>query len=196
MPAGVTTTSGNTGTCTGVTVASTTITMASGSTIPPGGCTIVVKHHVVDAGHGHQHTSTLQRAAAAPRRRRSAPLTVTGRRPTLTKTIAPATIRRGWHRNADDHARQHAGATPLTLTAAFTDTMPAGVTTTSANTGTCTGVTVTSTRSRWQRVDDPGRAAARSSSRSRRRRRARSPTRPVRCKPAAGPRRRRVRRSR
>ncbi|HTQ01941.1 MAG TPA: hypothetical protein VMN56_21660 [Casimicrobiaceae bacterium] len=42
MPAGMTTTTANTGTCAGVTVTPTLITMPTGASIPPGGCTIVV----------------------------------------------------------------------------------------------------------------------------------------------------------
>ncbi len=42
MPAGVTTTSGNTGTCSGVVVTPTLITMPAGSVLPAGGCSIIV----------------------------------------------------------------------------------------------------------------------------------------------------------
>jgi len=77
MPAGVTTTSGNTGTCTGVTVAPAQITMATGATIPPGGCTIVVTITSSTVGAVLNTTSALQTGGgSAPAA--SAPLTVTG----------------------------------------------------------------------------------------------------------------------
>ncbi|MFO1413310.1 MAG: hypothetical protein U1F10_05250 [Burkholderiales bacterium] len=76
MPAGVTTTSGNTGTCTGVTVTPTQITMASGATIPPGGCTIVVTVTSTTPGTVVNTTSPLVTdQGTAPSA--SAPLTVT-----------------------------------------------------------------------------------------------------------------------
>ncbi|MCC7217075.1 MAG: DUF11 domain-containing protein [Burkholderiales bacterium] len=143
MPAGVTTTSGNTGTCTGVTVTATTITMAAGSTIPPGGCTIVVTITSSTPGTVTNTTGPLQTGGGTVPSA-SAPITVTGSGPTLTKTIQPATIAAGGTATLT-LTLGNPGATPLTLTAAFTDTMPAGVTTTSGNTGTCTGVTVTAT---------------------------------------------------
>ena len=143
MPAGVTTTSGNTGTCTGVTVTPSTITMAAGSTIPPGGCTIVVTITSSTPGTVTNTTGPLTTSGGtAPPA--SAPITVTGSGPTLTKSIAPATIAAGGTATLT-LTLGNPGAAPLTLTAPFTDTMPAGVTTTSGNTGTCTGVTVTST---------------------------------------------------
>ena len=148
MPAGVTTTSGNAGTCTGVTVASTQITMAAGAPIPSGGCTIVVTITSSTPGTVTNTTSALQtNAGTTPPA--SAPLTVTPPviplLPTLAKSIAPATIAPGGTATLTI-TLGNGNATPLTLTAAFTDTMPAGVTTTSGNAGTCTGVTVASTQ--------------------------------------------------
>ena len=63
---------------------------------------------------------------------------------TLAKTIAPPTIGVGGSAMLTI-TLANTSAGPLTLTAPFVDTMPAGVTTTSANTGTCGGVTVTPT---------------------------------------------------
>ncbi|MFO1322819.1 MAG: hypothetical protein U1F15_02035 [Burkholderiales bacterium] len=143
MPAGVTTTSGNTGTCTGVTVTATTVTMAAGSTIPPGGCTIVVTVTSSTPGTVTNTTGALStNGGSAPPA--SAPLTVTAAGPSLAKTIQPSTIAPGGTATLTITLGNTSGA-PLTLTAAFVDTMPAGVTTTSSNTGTCTGVTVTAT---------------------------------------------------
>ncbi|MCC6194444.1 MAG: DUF11 domain-containing protein, partial [Burkholderiales bacterium] len=144
MPAGVTTTSGNTGTCTGVTVTSTAITMAAGSAIPPGGCTIIVTITSSTAGTVTNTTGPLTTGGGtAPPA--SAPLSVTSPgAPTLTKTIAPSTIAPGGAATLT-LTLGNATAAPLTLTAAFVDTMPAGMTTTGGNTGTCAGVTVTST---------------------------------------------------
>ena len=143
MPAGMTTTGGNTGTCTGVTVTATLITMASGSPIPPGGCTIVVTVTSTTPGTVTNTTGTLETAGgiSAPA---SAPLTVTAIPLTLAKTISPATIASGGTATLT-LALSNANAVAQSLTAPFTDPMPAGVTTTSANTGTCTGVNVTST---------------------------------------------------
>ncbi|MEP7328719.1 MAG: DUF11 domain-containing protein, partial [Betaproteobacteria bacterium] len=144
MPVGVTTTSGNTGTCTGVTVTSTSIAMASGATIPAGGCTIVVTITSSTPGTVTNTTSPLQTGAGTTPPA-SAPLTVTvGAAGTLTKSIAPSTIAPAGIATLK-LTLGNPNASPLTLTAPFTDTMPAGVTTTSGNTGTCTGVTVTST---------------------------------------------------
>ena len=141
MPAGVTITSGNTGSCTGVTVASTMITKASGTTIPPGGCTIVVSITSSTPGTVLNTTSALDtNAGTTPPA--SAPLTVTAGAAALTKSIAPATIAPGGTATLT-LALGNPTAAPLTLTAPFSDAMPAGVTTTSGNTGTCTGVTVT-----------------------------------------------------
>ena len=142
MPAGVTTTSGNTGTCAGVTVGPTLVTMAAGATIPPGGCTIVVTITSSTPGTVTNVTGSLQtNAGTTPPA--SAPLTVTALGgPTLAKTIAPATIAPGGTATLTI-TLGNGNATPLTLSATFTDVMPAGVTTTSGNSGTCTGVTVT-----------------------------------------------------
>jgi uncharacterized repeat protein (TIGR01451 family) len=76
MPAGVTTVSGNSGTCVGVVVTLTQITVAVGSTIPPGGCTIVVTITSSTPGTVINTTSSLQTSGGtAPPG--SAPITVT-----------------------------------------------------------------------------------------------------------------------
>jgi uncharacterized repeat protein (TIGR01451 family) len=143
MPAGVTTTSGNAGTCTGVAVTPALITMASGSTIPAGGCTIVVTITSTTPGTVTNTTGPLQTdGGASPPA--SAPLTVTAAAATLSKSIAPPSIVPGGTATLT-LTLGNPNATPLALTAVFTDPMPAGVTTTSGNTGTCTGVTVTPT---------------------------------------------------
>jgi uncharacterized repeat protein (TIGR01451 family) len=140
MPAGVTTTGGNAGTCPGVNVAPTLVTMATGSAIPPGGCTIVVSITSSTPGTVTNTTSALQTSAGTTPPA-SAPLTVTAASGALTKTILPATIPAGGAATLT-LALANTNATPLTLGTAFTDPMPAGVTTTSGNTGTCPGVTV------------------------------------------------------
>lgn len=145
MPAGVTTTSGNSGTCAGATVTATQITLAAGATVPSGGCTIVVTITSSTPGTVTNVTGALQTSGGtAPPA--SAPLTVTATSgpipPTLAKSIAPAIIAPGGTATLTI-TLGNANAIPLTLTAAFIDTMPAGVTTTSGNTGTCTGVSVT-----------------------------------------------------
>jgi hypothetical protein len=139
----VTTTSANTGTCTGVTVTSTVITMASGAAIPPGGCTIVVKITSSTPGTVVNTTSALQtNAGTTPPA--SAPLTVVAGAITLGKAFVPGTIVVGTHATLT-LALGNAGLAPVVLVAPFTDPMPAGLTITTPNTGTCSGVTVTPT---------------------------------------------------
>ncbi len=141
MPAGVTTTSGNTGTCSGVSVTSTTITMANGGTIPPGGCTIVVTITSSTAGTVTNTTGPLSTSAGgAPPA--SAPITVTGGGVSLAKAIAPGVIAQDGKATLTITLGNATGA-PVVLTAPFTDPMPAGLTATGGNTGTCTGVTMT-----------------------------------------------------
>ena len=140
MPAGVTTIGDNTGTCTGVAVTATMITMASGAAIPAVGCTIVVTITSSTAGTVTNTTGTLSTSAgsASPA---SAPITVTGGGggiASLAKKIAPAVISVGEIATLTI-ALGNSGAGPLTLTAPFTDPMPAGMSVVSANTGTCGG---------------------------------------------------------
>ncbi|MFO1305774.1 MAG: hypothetical protein U1F54_18760 [Burkholderiales bacterium] len=143
MPTGVTIAGANTGTCAGVTTTSTTVTMASGTTLNPGSCTIVIPITSSTPGSVTNTTGTLSTSAgnAAPA---SAPLTVTAIAPTLAKAIAPATIVSGGSATLTI-TLGNANTVPITLGAAFADTMPSGVTITGANTGTCTGVTNTPT---------------------------------------------------
>ena len=144
LPAGMTIIGANTGTCPGVLATASGILMSTGSAIPPGGCTIVVPVTSTTPGTLLNTTGALSTSGGGTPTA-SAPLTViatTGA--TLTKTIAPASIAPGGIATLT-LALGNSNATPLILTAAFTDAMPAGVTTTSGNTGTCGGVTVTST---------------------------------------------------
>ncbi len=143
MPSGLTTASANTGTCTGVAVTSAQVTMASGATIPAGGCTIVVTVTSSTPGTVINTTGDVSTSAGVTPGA-SAPLTVTPLNPGMTKTILPATITSGGTANLTI-TLGNANPIPVTLAAAFTDTMPAGVTTTSGNTGSCTAVTVTPT---------------------------------------------------
>ncbi|MFO1311766.1 MAG: hypothetical protein U1F41_06815 [Burkholderiales bacterium] len=145
MPAGVTTVGGNAGTCSAVTVTSTTVTKASGSTIPVGGCTIVVTITSSTTGTVTNTTGTLATEAGnAPPA--SAPLAVTGGGgvASLAKSIAPGLVEPGGTATLTITIG-NAGSGPLVLTAPFTDPMPPGMTVTSSNTGTCAGVTTTST---------------------------------------------------
>jgi len=68
-----------------------------------------------------------------------------GTAPTLAKSIAPSTIAVGGTATLT-LTLGNGNAAPAVLTAAFTDTMPNGVTTTSSNTGTCVGVSVSATQ--------------------------------------------------
>jgi len=146
MPAGVTTTSGSTGTCTDVTVGATSVTKAAGSQVPAGGCTIVVAITSATPGTVTNTTGPLTTSlGTAPPA--SAPLTVagSGALPTLVKSIAPGTISVGGAATLT-LTLGNPNATAITLTAPFTDPMPAGVTITSATSaGTCAGVTVAPT---------------------------------------------------
>ncbi|MEO8346301.1 MAG: hypothetical protein ABI607_11465, partial [Betaproteobacteria bacterium] len=142
MPAGITTTSGNTGSCTGVTVTAASISKASGSILPSGGCTIIVTITSTTPGTATNTTGSLQTVVGtAPPA--SAPLTVNAAALTLTKTILPANIVAGGTSTLT-LTLGNSNATAQLLTAAFTDPMPGGVTTTGGNTGTCTGVIVAS----------------------------------------------------
>ena len=132
----------NLGTCPGVTMTATTITMASGSAIPPGGCTIVAPVASATSGTVVNTTSSLQTSGgiASPA---SAPLTVgSGSGPTLVKSLASSTISSGGNTTLT-LTLGNPGATGLSLTSDFTDPMPTGVTTTGNSSGTCPGVTVT-----------------------------------------------------
>ncbi len=153
MPAGVTTTGASTGTCPGVTVTATSITMASGSAIAPGGCTIVVPITSFTPGTVTNTTGTLQTTGGTTTPA-SAPLAVTASIPTLTKTIVPGTIAVGGSATLTI-TLGNINTTPVTLTASFFDPMPSGVTTTGANTGTCPGVAINPSVDRdGQRVGD------------------------------------------
>ncbi len=108
---------------------------------------------------------------------------------TLAKTIAPPTIGVGGSAILTI-TLANTSAGPLTLTAPFVDTMPAGVTTTSANTEHAAASPSRRRRSPWRADRRFRRAAARSWSRSPRRRWVLRPTPPARFPPTAGPRRR------
>jgi uncharacterized repeat protein (TIGR01451 family) len=146
MPAGVTTIGGNTGTCAGVSVTATMITMAGGTAIPPVGCTIVVAITSSTAGTVTNITGTLGTSGgSAPPA--SAPITVTGGGggvASLAKTIAPAVIPVGGSATLTI-VLGNSGAGPLILTAPFSDPMPLGMSVVSANAGTCVGVGTTAT---------------------------------------------------
>lgn len=139
------------GTCQGVTATATSITMPSGSTIPPGGCTIVTPITSSTVGAVVNTTSALATSGgtALPA---SAPFTVVSPAPgqiQVNKNITPPTIVAGASTTLTI-SLVNGTAAPLTLTSALTDTMPAGVTTgpgstPGSNVGSCTGVTVAST---------------------------------------------------
>lgn len=121
------------GTCTGTKTAvanGTTITYASGSAIPPGSCTITVDVtsslsgsyvNVIAAGQLHTSAGDNQDPAIAT-------LGVdTLASPTIDKNFAPSTILAG-DTSTLTITLGNDNATDLTLTAPFTDTMPANVT--------------------------------------------------------------------
>jgi uncharacterized repeat protein (TIGR01451 family) len=126
MPAGLTTTSGNTGTCTGVTVTPTTITMASGATIPAGGCTIVVTITSSTPGTVTNTTSALQTdGGTSPSA--SAPITVTaGVDLTITKRntgpFTPGQIGAQY-----EIVVSNLGTEPTSGLVTVTDTLPTGL---------------------------------------------------------------------
>ena len=148
LPAGVTLANATFGgTCTGTvtgTAGGSTVTYASGATIPggaPGSCTITanvtsstpgVATNTIAAG--ALQTSFGNNAAAA-----SATLTVTANAPTVTKAFAPASIAVG-STSVLTITLTNNNATAATLSAALVDTLPAGVTLANATFGgTCTG---------------------------------------------------------
>ena len=77
MPVGMSVVSANTGTCAGVAVASTLITLPAGSSIPPGGCTIIVTVTASTPGTAVNVTSALV-AGGVTAPAASAPLAVVG----------------------------------------------------------------------------------------------------------------------
>jgi len=132
LPAGlvVATPNGLGGTCPGAATAvagGSTVAYANGAAIPPGGCTIVVN---VTAPVSGSYVNTIPPAAlqtsvgnnVAPA---SATLQVVVL-PTLAKSFAPATIIAG-AASTLTLTLGNPNAAPVTLTAALTDTLPAGM---------------------------------------------------------------------
>ncbi len=143
FPAGMTASGAAGGTCAGAQLAPGAITLPAGATIPPGGCTIVASVTSSVAGASVTTTGTLVTAAGtAPPA--SATLTSTLAKPTLTKAFSPASIAAGGT-SAVVIAIGNGNAVPVTLASSFVDTLPAGLATTSASTGTCAGVVVNAT---------------------------------------------------
>ncbi len=148
LPAGVTLANATFGgTCTGAktgTAGGSTVTYASGATIPggaPGSCTITANVTSSTPGTvtntiaaGALQTNNGNNAAAA-----TANLTVTANVPTVAKVFAPATITSGGT-SVLTITLNNNNATAATLSAALVDTLPAGVTLANATFGgTCTG---------------------------------------------------------
>ena len=126
FPSGMTiNTAGNTGTCTGVTATagSSSFTMANGSSIPPGGCTVIVNVKGSTAGTATNTiaTNTLQTSAGNNAAPASAALNIYAP-PTVAKTFTPASISSG-------------GTSSMTIT----------VTNPAANPGNLTGVGISDT---------------------------------------------------
>ena len=147
-PAGLTNTNPavTTGTtCLGVTAGNGagSFTIASGTSIPSGGCVVVLAVTSSTSGPAVNTTGALSTSAGtAPAA--TATLTVTTL-PTLAKTFDPATIIAG-AASTLTVTINNANASAITLTALFTDTYPAGLTNVSPadTTGTtCLGVTAT-----------------------------------------------------
>ncbi len=138
------------GTCTGVALSPATapvqIALGAGTSIPTGGCTIVVTVTSARVGTYTNTTSMLQPTGAAAMPLAAAPLTVLAATTSqLSSSIVPGTIAPGgsatWRISFG-----HTGSAATTLTAPFAATLPAGVTTTSGNSGSCTGATVSATQ--------------------------------------------------
>ena len=78
MPAGMSVVSANTGTCVGVGTTATLITLPAGSSIPPGGCTIIVTVTSSMPGTAVNVTSALVAGGGVGAPAASAPLAVVG----------------------------------------------------------------------------------------------------------------------
>ena len=141
-------TTGNTGTCSGVTATagSANITMASGTSIPAGGCTIIVSVTAVTLGTYNNTIAAGALVTNAGSNGAGASASVDVRaRPTVSKVFGadfvstgntPLTITIG-----------NTNAVAITTTAVFTDTLPvapgAMTINTAGSTGTCANVTAT-----------------------------------------------------
>ena len=132
---------GNTGTCTGVTAAAgaNSFTMASGSSIPAGGCTIIV--NVTGTTTGTKTNSiaagALVTAAGSNAAAASANLVVHSAA-TLTKAYSAASIAVGAASTLTFSIANGTGS-PVQSNLAFTDTFPAGLTVTSVGAVSGTG---------------------------------------------------------
>lgn len=142
FPAGMTiSTAGNTGTCGGVTASAgaNNFTIANGTSIPAGGCTVIVNvtSSTVGATVNTIAAGTLQTTAVGNVAPATATLTVLTP-PTITKAFAAPNI------GLDATTALNLTVTnPNTTTAlsgiAFTDTLPAGLTAVNGTTATCGG---------------------------------------------------------
>ncbi|HTP99216.1 MAG TPA: hypothetical protein VMN56_07815 [Casimicrobiaceae bacterium] len=143
MPSGLLIPTAPTGTCGGVTATQSAITMAAGTAVPAGGCTIVVNVSAPAPGTYTNTTSTLATSAgdALPA---TAVLTVTLALPGLIKEFLPPSIPAGDTGTLSIRILSDNSGPPgtLVLTQPFVDTMPAGVTIEGGNKGTCPGVSV------------------------------------------------------
>jgi hypothetical protein len=142
MPTSVTiTSSSNAGTCTGVTVTSSGVSMASGTSVPAGGCTIVVSVSAATSGTFANTTSSLVTSAGtAPAA--TANLTSTPPVLTTTKAFLPSTIFAGATSTLTvTIANTATGAYALSGLAMTSDPLPSGlvVASTPAATTTCGG---------------------------------------------------------
>lgn len=147
LPQGVTTTSSaSTGTCAGVSVAATEVTMADGQSIPAGGCTIVVSVQaasVVAPATVTASTSYLQ--AGFNEVPASAPLAVVVAQSTLSMAFAPASIAVG-DPSTLTLTLPNATGSAVALSADFVNAMPEAVVIQPATAGgTCPGTSVTAT---------------------------------------------------
>jgi len=135
IPPGMVLNGTHTGTCPGATVTERKIVVASGSQIPPGGCTITtgvtsIPHATIVNETGPLVTTGGTAPAA------SASLTVTANALTLAKTITPAVINAGETATLTI-AIGNNNALPDNVSAHFYDEMPPGVSTNGVNAGTC-----------------------------------------------------------
>ena len=134
FPAGMTIgTAGNTGTCTGVTAAAGagSFTVAGGSSIPAGGCTVVVNVTSTATGTNTIAAGALQTSAGSNAAAATATLTIYAAA-TLTKAYSAATIAAGAGSTLTFTVTNGTGR-PAQSGMGFTDSFPAGLTVTAVS---------------------------------------------------------------
>lgn len=141
MPAGVSVQGAVGGTCAGATASTGIVALPAGSSVPPGGCTIVVTVWSVTPGNAVNTTSTLVTQAGTAAAASATLVVATPGGVSAAKRFAPAAIKVG-ESSTLTITLGNTAAAPAVLRDAFTDVLPTGLVFEGGATGTCTGVTV------------------------------------------------------